>query len=206
MAQLVRLRHSRNLFELHVNLILYFTRKDLSSLPIARKPSISALPSPGGMHSPRDTVPPRTRVGYTPNFDGVLNNGESWVARRRASEASMKAAARDGQTLEQAPVPLGIREEKEEDPPVVAQHVNGDGHSSLSSSSPNFNGSALGGVVVSKGVIQMGAEHNLSGLGSSGNQNERSNIVPPPGLLDPSTIQWSYKDPTGQTQGNSLSI
>ncbi|KAF9535741.1 hypothetical protein CPB83DRAFT_842258 [Crepidotus variabilis] len=172
---------------------------DLSTLPIPRKPSISALPSPGGMHSPRDVVPPRTRVGHTPNFDGVLNNGESWVARRRASEASMKAATRDGQTLEQAPVTSGIREEKEEDHPAATQQVNGDGHASLSSSSPDYNGAVSGGTSISNDVVQMGAEHNVSGIGSSG--NERTNIVSPPGLIDPNTIQWSYKDPTGQTQG-----
>ncbi|KAF7367313.1 GYF domain-containing protein [Mycena sanguinolenta] len=80
----------------------------LSALP-PRKLSLSSTQGP---MSPRDTAlpSPRTRLGHTPTFDGVLNGGESWVARRRASEA--KAVARDADHHEGPN--LEIREEDED--------------------------------------------------------------------------------------------
>ncbi|KAJ6519369.1 hypothetical protein C8R45DRAFT_951225 [Mycena sanguinolenta] len=161
----------------------------LSALP-PRKLSLSSIQGP---MSPRDTAlpSPRTRLGHTPTFDGVLNGGESWVARRRASEA--KAVARDadhhdGPNLE-------IREEDEDtnanadsggiaapkeipqatataspprDPPAASQPKIGDG-------ATHQNGSDAPATVVPNG--------------------------PPPGIRDLASVQWSYLDPQGQLQG-----
>lgn len=146
--------------------------------------------------SPRDAAlpSPRTRLGHTPTFDGVLNGGESWVARRRASEAKLVGNASrdpdhpDGRGSE-------IREEDEDanpdsggkptlhetrqitasptqDPPTTSEPQTGDG----TSYSPHVqNGADLSGPVVPNG--------------------------PPPGILDLASVQWSYLDPQGQLQG-----
>ncbi|KAJ7071433.1 hypothetical protein C8F01DRAFT_1014546 [Mycena amicta] len=72
------------------------------SLSNTQAPLSPALPSP------------RTRFGHTPTFDGVLNGGESWVARRRLSEAKAANASRDPET--HTTDTTDIREE-DEDPP-----------------------------------------------------------------------------------------
>ncbi|KAF8213572.1 hypothetical protein K438DRAFT_1661780 [Mycena galopus ATCC 62051] len=159
----------------------------LSGLP-PRKLSLSSTQGP---MSPRDSAlpSPRTRLGHTPTFDGVLNGGESWVARRRASEA--KAVARDAEHHE-APN-LEIREEDEDanadsggnhtpqeipkataspprDPPASSQpKTTGDGTPHVQ------NGSDPAAPVVPNG--------------------------PPPGFRDLAGVQWSYLDPQGQLQG-----
>ncbi|KAJ7022069.1 hypothetical protein C8F04DRAFT_1139338 [Mycena alexandri] len=153
----------------------------LSSTQVPLSPRDAALPSP------------RTRLGHTPTFDGVLNGGESWVARRRASEAKL-VASRDPDLVEG----LGseIREEDEDanfesggntkpkevpqaapspsrDPPAATQpKTTGDG----ASYTPQVqNGADLGGPAVPNG--------------------------PPPGIRDLASVQWSYLDPQGQLQG-----
>ncbi|KAJ6604179.1 hypothetical protein DFH09DRAFT_300736 [Mycena vulgaris] len=165
---------------------------DQLSPSVPRKLSLSSAQAP---LSPRDAAlpSPRTRLGHTPTFDGVLNGGESWVARRRASEAkSVGNASRDpdhheGRSLE-------LREEDEDaslnsggnpiphetpqttaspshDPPAT-QPKAGDG----ASYSPHIqNGSDLTGTTAPNG--------------------------PPPGILDLASVQWSYLDPQGQLQG-----
>lgn len=165
--------------------------------------------------SPRDAgLPsPRTRVGYTPSFDGVLNNGESWVARRRASEASLKSGvgpsrdvngehSHDGKASE-------IREE-EEDHGSAAPTRNGQVRNNLRqpSPSPRVDTSASGGAISSEnqsigieaGIAQMSLGTNSSnGLDSPG--GTATIPGPPPGLLDVAAVEWSYKDPSGQVQG-----
>ncbi|KAJ7456540.1 hypothetical protein FB451DRAFT_1276327 [Mycena latifolia] len=165
---------------------------DQLSPTVPRKLSLSSAQAP---LSPRDAgLPsPRTRLGHTPTFDGVLNGGESWVARRRASEAkSIGNASRDPDHHEGRG--LEIREEDEDasvnsgpneippDPPQpkaspshdvpTAQSKAGDGVSHT----PHIqNGSDLAATTVSNG--------------------------PPPGIQDLASVQWSYLDPQGQLQG-----
>ncbi|KAJ6574666.1 hypothetical protein B0H19DRAFT_1125145 [Mycena capillaripes] len=160
---------------------------DQLSTPPPRKLSLSSTQAP---LSPRDTAlpSPRTRLGHTPTFDGVLNGGESWVARRRASEAkSVGNAPRDAEGRGSE-----IREEDEDanagkatphetpqvtaspiqDPPTSSEPTAGEG----ASYSPHVqNGSDLSAPVVPNG--------------------------PPPGILDLASVQWSYLDPQGQLQG-----
>lgn len=181
---------------------------DLSTLAIPRKPSLSALQSPGVV-SPRDSSP-RTRVGYGSNFDGVLNNGDSWVARRRASEASMKAgnvSVREAQ--EQAPKASGIREEKEDESDPSSHLANGEDQTFFASSphipsaEPIRNSSATGAAE----GINASSDSSFSRNGSSTSspyRNDRADIGPPPGLTDLAAVEWSYKDPTGQVQGRSI--
>ncbi|KAF7310551.1 GYF domain-containing protein [Mycena chlorophos] len=78
------------------------------SLSNTQTPVSPALPSP------------RTRFGQPPTFDGVLNGGESWVARRRLSEAKATNASRDPESHDGRTT--DIREE-DEDPPKPAAPV-----------------------------------------------------------------------------------
>lgn len=186
-----------------------FADTPLSTLP--RKPSLSALQAP--LLSPRD-MSPRTRVGYTPNFDGVLNNGESWTARRRISESSLKAAAaatattpgRDGG--DHSTKALGIREEKEDEQNNGSRSHHGDNQNVFASSSPHLRSEepqqyeAVGGVLDSS---SNGTQTGPFGINGTSNTtlfgNNHANVGPPPGLIDLAAVEWSYKDPSGQVQG-----
>ncbi|KAF7320163.1 GYF domain-containing protein [Mycena kentingensis (nom. inval.)] len=85
-------------------------RRESSDSLAPRRLSLSGTQAPQSPALPS----PRTRFGHTPGFDGVLNGGESWVARRRLSEAKAANAARDPETHEARTT--DIREE-DEDPP-----------------------------------------------------------------------------------------
>ncbi|KAF9458750.1 hypothetical protein BDZ94DRAFT_1269950 [Collybia nuda] len=168
---------------------------DQPTLTIPRKQSLSSLQPP--LMSPRDIAlpSPRTRVGYTPNFDGVLNNGESWVARRRASEASLKSSAgasRDpGDQVIDSKAPE-IQEEEEESS-LTSRKGNRDESGSLSGGSAfKSDGAAF------QDNLNIGAD-----MSHSYNQPvyEQMSNGPPPGIPDLASIEWSYKDPQGQIQG-----
>ncbi|CAA7259986.1 unnamed protein product [Cyclocybe aegerita] len=172
---------------------------DPTMLTIPRKPSLSALQGP--TLSPREASP-RTRVGYTPNFDGVLNSGESWVARRRASEASMKPA--NGQIREELDPGAkagGILEEKEDESAGISRTHQADGSFLSSSSSPQ--------ILSAEPQLYVGTANNannpnaflLNGTSSAHSQPNHAEVGPPPGLVDLAAVEWSYKDPTGQVQG-----
>ncbi|KAJ7275502.1 hypothetical protein B0H12DRAFT_1087570 [Mycena haematopus] len=162
----------------------------LSALP-PRKLSLSSTQGP---MSPRDTAlpSPRTRIGHTPTFDGVLNGGESWVARRRASEA--KAVARDvdhheGPNLE-------IREEDEDANP----NPNSGGNATprelpeaTATASPPRDPPAP-----SQPKTGDGATHPQNGSDSTATVVTNG---PPSGIRDLASVQWSYLDPQGQLQG-----
>lgn len=154
--------------------------------------------------SPREA--PRTRVGYIPGFDGVLNNGDSWVARKRTSEASAKIGSgsfRDpGDTHDV--LASGIREEKEDDnrtnfqsQPVQDQNFfsasSAQGHSEENSLHVSHNES---GSQTPPNTFPLNGTDNVDPFG-----NNRSDVGPPPGLFDLAAVEWSYKDPTGQIQG-----
>ncbi|KXN81095.1 GYF domain-containing protein mpd2 [Leucoagaricus sp. SymC.cos] len=172
---------------------------------LPRKQSLSSLQAP--VMSPREIgLPsPRTRVGYTPSFDGVLNGGDSWVARRRTSETSQKpggsATGLHGESdfSEKAE---GIKEEKEEvdgSGPVL-DSLDGAQDSSPSTST-GISGSQNAKDVdnLAGGVGQLSLNTNISN--PVDNVQNHSGIGTPPGLVDPPSIEWSYKDPTGTVQG-----
>lgn len=170
---------------------------------IARKPSLTTLQSP--LLSPRD--PARSRGSYTPGFDGVLNNGESWVSRRRASETAGKSVTTSKEATEnfQEIKASGIREEKEEDYGNSTQS-NTDIDSNLFSthSSPEKRYASS-----SSENIQDTSRNTLSANGSVNSDPfgpNHASVGPPPGLVDLASVEWSYKDPTGQVQGASHNI
>ncbi|TFK76721.1 hypothetical protein BDN72DRAFT_884418 [Pluteus cervinus] len=186
---------------------------DSPALPIPRKQSLSSLQPPS--MSPRDTgLPsPRTRVGISPGFDGVLNSGESWVSRRRASEASLKAGvgtAREGGDYQHEGKATEIREEEEEDAAgLQQQRLRGGGGSSgpqpqtLDKQRPTDPGVTQHGQSdpsvdgLNSGMAQMSVGMNSPGsLNASPGPNSFAANYP-----DPATIKWSYKDPSGQVQG-----
>lgn len=151
--------------------------------------------------SPREAPAPspRARVGYTPNFDGVLNNGDSWVARRRASEASLKSgtATRDtgGEQVLDGKAPE-IREEEE------------DGNHELRKDNGNEPPSTPGessSKAISDGIgfqdNNIRADMTQLSIDTYNQLSEPANNGPPPGIPDLASIEWSYKDPSGQIQG-----
>jgi PERQ amino acid-rich with GYF domain-containing protein len=166
-----------------------------------RKPSLSTLQVPGVL-SPTS---PRTRVGYTSNFDGVLNNGESWMARRRFSEASLKVSNSSTiQTEDSASKPEGIAEVKEEDS-ATAVHVCKEEGTFLSPASAAIN-SAIPTSHSEISVTKDTAE-NITGPASLPTYRDYQEIGQSPVILDLAAVEWSYKDPTGQVQGkNSLLV
>jgi PERQ amino acid-rich with GYF domain-containing protein len=143
-----------------------------------------------------------------PNFDGVLNNGDSWASRRRASEASLKSGAatyRDsGGDWEYDDKNSGIREEKEEEvgaeserrtlSPLVtslaAEHTQSENRSDLYPSSDAFDSELRG-----QSQSHLGYSGPLDPLGGTVKDDSFSDV------RDLAGVEWSYKDPTGQVQG-----
>jgi PERQ amino acid-rich with GYF domain-containing protein len=160
--------------------------------------------------SPRDAAmpSPRTRVGYTPNFDGVLNNGDSWVARRRASEASLKSGAgtsRDPGDQPQDGKAPEIREE-EEDINLEPRRENGEVKSAVPE--PDIVSGGNSQTVNDGAVFQDNPNLGAAMSQSSHTYNQPiqeplSGTRPPPGIPDLPNIEWSYKDPSGQIQGTN---
>lgn len=159
--------------------------------------------------TPRDAAlpSPRNRVGFTPSFDGVLNGGDSWVARRRASETSLKSGV--GMSRDQGDQPDNkaseIREEEEDgshqyqcSEPV--EETSDTSHSRFSSttapSQPSHNASLqdVQAVVAGKSI-------GASGSGAPEPVDSFTSNGPPPGIPDLASVEWSYKDPSGQVQG-----
>jgi len=182
-----------------------------------RKLSLSTGQAP--LTSPRDIgLPsPRTRVGLTPTFDGVLNGGESWVARRRTSEGLLRAGgsgtSRDlGGEYQQDGKGSEIREE-EENGHVVERK--GEVHDKPSahqpSQSPHPDTSPSGGDASKESILPENLTRNmgLAHLSLTGNcpsvdsLTSGSVIGSPPGLPDLASVEWSYLDPQGQVQGKT---
>ncbi|KAF7306543.1 GYF domain-containing protein [Mycena indigotica] len=87
-------------------------RRESSDQLVPRRLSLSNSQAPLSPALPS----PRTRFGHPPTFDGVLNGGgETWVARRRLSEAKAANASRDPESHEARTT--DIREEDEEPTP-----------------------------------------------------------------------------------------
>ena len=162
-------------------------------MAVSRNPSLST------QQSPAISSAARPRVGYTPSFDGVLNNGESWVARRRTSEASLKlenTLGRDVVDSHQGPKASGIQEERED-----SSGQKPEDHSPYLSSPPH--------VLSEEPQFLLPTNvHEPFAQGRQLPQRESPSAIlyahehtPPPGLLDLSAVEWCYKDPTGQIQG-----
>jgi PERQ amino acid-rich with GYF domain-containing protein len=196
---------------------------DQPALTIPRKLSLSSTQGPLG--SPRDSsLPsPRTRGPLNPGFDGILNSGETWVSRRRASESGTRlnsgATTRaEGNDEPQSASRLKIDEEEEEhhlhsesiDPPDPL----GQSASSQDSSLPtadslpepeqfhihNAVSSPMNGSEVPTSSMLHTAPHPLAA-----DDQPSTNTVPATSASQPATnpasIEWSYLDPQGLVQG-----
>ena len=195
--------------------------------PAQTTPRKLSLSSPQGpLGSPRDSgLPsPRTRGPLAPGFDGILNSGETWVSRRRASESGTRLSSGIGPRADdddelQSTNRLRIDEQEEEQhhqPEVNDAPAPRDGTvSSQNSGVPLMN---------SQGPQQSVVENTVS---SSTNGTERpgspafhnpthpvptesvpalTNSSPVTAASQPATnpaiVEWSYLDPQGQVQGN----
>ncbi|KAG1755061.1 uncharacterized protein EDB91DRAFT_270280 [Suillus paluster] len=191
---------------------------DQPPLALPRKLSVSNTQG----NSPRDgALPsPRTRIGgFASGFDGVLNGGDSWMARRRTSESMLKAGGASAGTRpegrEEDVKGLNIKEVEEDT--SVAQNtalqpdLSGTSQQSspiadalprdTTTDSPNQR-STLNADSVARRMAGMNLGEN-----ERTNANFHPNPVadsltagPPPGL-DPGSIEWSYLDPQGHVQG-----
>ncbi|KAF9015443.1 hypothetical protein BDQ17DRAFT_44017 [Cyathus striatus] len=184
---------------------------DSTTAAVPRKQSLSSLQAP--LMSPRDSgLPsPRTRVGYTPSFDGVLNTGESWSSRRRTSETSVKqtgaGGSRDGVENYIDEKDAGILEEKEEDenghrsqhlmtldPTVITNNE----AQSLADGNGHTQGHDVNNVTTRLAHLSISSEP----VGSASSQpGSPRSAGPHPGFQDLGAVEWSYKDPSGQIQG-----
>jgi len=202
---------------------------DQPSLSLPRKLSVSSLNGP--LHSPREgALPsPRTRGGFSPGFDGILSAGDSWMARRRTSDATRPgglSAPRDNSSGD-GRKGGDIKEEEEEDgkgglpsvgdgqpnnsgdlyanSPTVADHggqpvlaVQGQGLAG--NPIPHDLARGAGNVAIGRSVDQpyiATTNGNRAGLGVA------QRIAPMPTAVDLASVEWSYIDPQGATQGNS---
>lgn len=192
--------------------ILFYFASNLDPSPLVVSRNMSLPTSQNLTLSSRETAS-RPRVGYTPSFDGVLNNGESWIARRRASEASLKPGNTSGRDVDsqQAAKASGIQEERE-DGSSQKLDANIDDQSTYFSSSPQVLSEELQRFVLATDTHEPFKSPQGSQLSRTESPPETSYIrerieaLPPPGLLDLLAIEWSYKDPTGQIQGEELSV
>lgn len=176
------------------------------------------------MLSPREALPsPRTRIPGSAGIDGVLS--DSWSIRRRTSEGLLKPAGRtgDGSESHDNPQATGIKEEEEENK-VAGQDdggaPNGVGQAAQSDPPPE-------NVLAGRGEAQANANSIGAGIGkltlntqpgdvnagdvNAGNPAPHSPVEsapagPPPGIMDLSTVEWSYLDPQGQVQGTEPSV
>ncbi|KAG6919561.1 hypothetical protein DXG01_004224 [Tephrocybe rancida] len=172
-------------------------RRDQPSVVIPRKQSLSSL-QPA---SPREAAPsPRRGSAYTPGFDGILGGSDSWVARRRASEASQKAGtstSREGGLDYQLEGKASDIREEEEDTshePIEDQRPAGEPHD------PNQSAAAQHAVNGPSSSNGQEAIAEMAHLSLNANVNGVSNASPVAGV-DLASVEWSYKDPSGQVQG-----
>lgn len=174
--------------------------------------------------SPREAAlpSPRARIGHTPGFDGVLS--ESWSSRRRAAEGLSKpggslATRSERGANESHTEANGIQEEKEDQ-----QHEPDTKVTDLEKHEPPKEAEVQ--LQTDPGPVANGASSEVSA--DMGDLNDKmSNIVLedrsneplddtvastgespavglPPELADLASVEWTYLDPQGQTQGESL--
>jgi PERQ amino acid-rich with GYF domain-containing protein len=161
-----------------------------------RKPTHSS--SHPSLTSPRDAgQPSRSRGGFGPSFDGVLNGGESWMARRKASDASAKppgaAAARgDSGSTETDSKEPDIREEDEV--PQGDEKVDDKANFQHVERSLTMLSISNGDSATSKDTVPTpNVDTTVASLAAG----------PPPGLSDVTNVEWLYIDLEGKVQGVS---
>ena len=179
---------------LSIYLLIYvlLSVPDLASMP--RKPSLSTLQVPGVL-SPTS---PRTRVGYNSNFDGVLNNGESWMSRRRFSEASLRvsnSSSTEIQSEDSASKTKGIAEVKEEDFATTVHVFKEQDGTFLSPTSADMDSA----IPASHSGDTANSTTGTASLPTT--YRDYQEIGHSPVIFDLAAVEWSYKDPTGQVQG-----
>ncbi|KAJ3910413.1 hypothetical protein F5879DRAFT_929457 [Lentinula edodes] len=163
-------------------------RLSLTSQTSNPNPRESGMPSPS----------PRGRLGHTPGFDGVLNGGESWVARRRASEGLLpKIPANSARDPGEDSKELEIREEDEEN------HLDSNPEPDPQRGSKATDQLAGGLAMQKPDKIESGAALDVPATLSVSNSpaSTSASIGLPPGIVDLSSVEWSYLDPQGQVQG-----
>ncbi|KAF8061015.1 hypothetical protein FPV67DRAFT_1632041 [Lyophyllum atratum] len=174
---------------------------DQPASTIPRKQSLSSL-QPA---SPREAAlpSPRRASGYTSGFDGILSSGDSWVARRRASEASLKAGAgmsrEGGGDYQLDSKASNIREEEED----ASHRPAGNSRSTDApreanrTTDPQLTDPSGQRAIAGVAALSLGS----NGASVLGSVNNSTNSVPATAALDLANVEWSYKDPSGQIQG-----
>lgn len=216
-----------NLLDWVVMVVSPYHFLDQPSLSLPRKLSVSSLNGP--LHSPREgALPsPRTRGGFSPGFDGILSAGDSWMARRRTSDATRPgglSAARDNSSGE-GRKGGDIKEEEEEEgkgglPSVGDGQPNNPGDLYAASPVIADHGGQLALIDQGQGLAGNSVSHDLArGVGNmaisrnadqpyigptNGNRAGLSvaqRYAPMPTAVDLASVEWSYIDPQGATQG-----
>lgn len=129
-----------------------------------------------------------------------MSSGDSWVARRRASEASLKSGAgpsRDGGGDTPQDVKTSEIREEEEDPnqlPIRNMRLDESHQNSAIGSQADGKESAL------PEVQGLGA-HQSPGINGTTTPGSLGGSVSNAGTPDLAAVEWSYKDPQGQIQG-----
>ncbi|KIK96509.1 hypothetical protein PAXRUDRAFT_138292 [Paxillus rubicundulus Ve08.2h10] len=192
-------------------------RRDSTDQPPLTLPRRLSLSNTQGGTSalPREALPsPRNRMGtFGSGFDGVLNSGDSWSKRR----PSVGVPAAGGGTLarvdgkEGEPRGPDIKEEEEGPSPNTTNARDSrrptavTEHSSRGPDAPPPDATAdhhpPGSDSVTQSIAHMFLEeHNSSNPQITSTMSPPAS-GPPPGLVDPASIEWSYLDPQGQVQG-----
>jgi PERQ amino acid-rich with GYF domain-containing protein len=176
--------------------------EDQPQQTVPRKLSLS-----GSMSSSSSPLPnPRVRVGFGSNFDGVLNGGDSWVARRKASEGLLKTGVtqvsrgegdhqQDNQDGEVKDGEAGrLCTERQES--VVQQSQGAISTDRLPDSRDIDASLAEVSTKTQSLAVEPASSHSVEDSPAS-----IPPIGPPPGIQDLASVEWSYLDPQGHVQG-----
>ena len=176
------------------------------------------------MPSPRESSQPspRTRIPFSPSFDGVLSGGDTWAARRRYSEGLQKGvkgeASGSGGEGQQEGKEEDIKEEDEEvskdnkdtepSPAVIDDGLDSvhQPESPRPQPEPSCNPAPNGPSkespevqVANVGIrnLSLASETSAKESGTPGKEESATAIT----VHDLASIEWSYLDPQGQVQG-----
>jgi PERQ amino acid-rich with GYF domain-containing protein len=168
----------------------------------------------------------RTRGSLTPGFDGILNSGETWTSRRRASESGTKLNSNtplrgDGDGELQPASRLKIDEEEEKNrchsgttPDPTEQDASSQSLGHSPSDSPPGAEPSIDNDVSTTSASVDGSEgptiHNATqSVSADAPVRSSASPVTVPTALQPVTnpvgVEWSYLDPQGQVQGTQAS-
>jgi PERQ amino acid-rich with GYF domain-containing protein len=167
----------------------------------------------------------RTRGSLTPGFDGILNSGETWTSRKRASESGTRLNSTtplrgdgDGDGEPQSASRLKIDEEEEEHRHHTQPTLDRTGQDVSSQNLGYTTGDSPQGVEASIDNDTSSFVNGSEGLTSSAfhsamqpapadvvSVQSSANSAPvataPQPVTNPASIEWSYLDPQGQVQG-----